>query len=281
VANAATGTDHEPVAIKNPLGSDYGIMRTSLLSGLAVNDLSSGLLNVACRNANLGAPSARLFEVGPVYSSKGEETQLALLIAGAAEPVSWLSNRPRSLNLFDLRGTIEALLPAATLELDQVESSELPLAADVCVKLSGNTIRVGRIGLCSPAVARKIGYDAVMVAELSLKLIEKVASRQTKFQPISPYPAITRDVAMEIDAHVPGKTVDHFFQTYKESLLESFSLFDVFSDPSGKKLDATKKSLAYSLTYRSKDKTLKSEDVDKAHARLLTSLQGKLGVTLR
>lgn len=281
VRTAVAGHERTAVPIKNPLGADYKMMRTTLLAGLAVNELSSGLLNVASRNANLGAPSARLFEIGNVYSTDGEETLVSLLIAGDANDISWMTTKPRSLSVHDLRGVIEALLPNVPMTLEAIDDDHLALAAEVTVSLSGNQTKLGALGRCKPEQARKIGYGGVLVAELKLKTIQKLLAKPAQYQEISPFPAITRDVAMEINATVPNQSVDSFFRTYKEDLLESFALFDVFADPSGEKMDATKKSLAYTITYRSKTKTLESKTVDKAHAKLLKALQEKLGVTFR
>ena len=149
------------------------------------------------------------------------------------------------------------------------------------MQLSGNKALLGRLGQCAPTQSRKIGYGAVLVAELRMKTIEKLLAKPAQYQEISPFPAITRDVAMEIDASVSNQTVNDFFGSYKEELLETFALFDVFADPTGEKLDVSKKSLAYSLTYRSKAKTLESKTVDKAHANVLKALQEKLGVSIR
>ena len=281
VEDAVAGHERTAVAIRNPLGTDYKMMRTTLLSGLAMNELSSGLLNVASRNANLGAPTARLFELGQVYSEQGEETLVSLLIAGNANDVSWMTPRPRDLTVHDLRGVIESLVPGVNLVVKVLEDSKLPLAADLYVNLSGNQALLGRIGQCAPTQSRSIGYGAVLVAELKFKTIEKLRARPAKFTEISPYPAITRDVAMEIDVTVPNQNVSDFFRSYKEDLLESYALFDVFADPSGEKLDPSKKSLAYTLTYRAKNKTLESKTVDKAHTKVLKALQDKLGVSIR
>lgn len=281
VNDGVAGHERTSVPIKNPLGTDYGVLRTTLLSGLAVNELSSGLLNVASRNANLGAPSARVFEVGNVYSDKGEETLISLLIAGNASERTWLTKEPRKLTVHDMRGVVESLLPDVDINMNLVEDQHLPLAAQLSVRMSGNETRLGVLGQCSPTVARKIGYEAVLVAELKLKTVQKLLTQPTKYTDISPYPAITRDVAMEIDGTVPNQSVSQFFQSYKEPLLESFALFDVFADPTGEKLDASKKSLAYTLTYRSQSKTLETKTVDKAHAKVLAALQNKLGVSIR
>lgn len=281
ISGAATGSERAAVTIKNPIGVDYGTLRTSLLSGLAINELSSGLLNVASRNANLGAPTARLFEVGQVYTSKGEGTHVALLMAGNANEIGWMTPRPRALTIHDLRGVIESLIPGVPIRLDVVEDANVALAADMFIRLSGNDTCLGRIAQCTPGEARKIGYGSVMIAELRMRTLKKLLAKPAKFVAISPYPAITRDVAMEVDATVSSQDVSQFFSSYKEDLLENVALFDVFADPTGEKLDASKKSLAYSLTYRAKNKTLESKVVDKAHAKVLTALQQKLGVTIR
>ena len=97
VEGAVAGHERTAVPMKNPIGVDYKMMRTTLLAGLAVNELSSGLLNVASRNANLGAPTARLFEVGRVYSTKGEETLVSMLIAGNANDIGWMTPKPANI----------------------------------------------------------------------------------------------------------------------------------------------------------------------------------------
>lgn len=281
IDGSVTGANRQPVPIKNPLGSDYKMMRTSLLSGLAVNELASGLLNVARRNANLGAASVRVFELGTVYTTEGEEPVLSLLVAGDANDVSWMTPRPKPLSIHDMRGLIQALLPQIPLRLDVVESEQLPLCADLLVRISGNETRMGQFGQCPPSLAREIGYGAVSVAELRVSVLQKMLGQAARYEAISPYPAITRDVAMELAQDVANQRVSDFFRGYKEDLIESYSLFDLFSDPTGEKLDASKKSLAYTITYRAKNKTLESKVVDKAHAKLLKALQTQLGVTIR
>ena len=280
IADSIAMEQSDAVAIKNPLGSDYGILRTSLLSGLAGNELSSGLLNVARRNANLGAATGRLFEAGTVYSRDGERQMLALLMAGKAAETSWLEPKPESLTVHDLRGVIEALLPGQRVDLEIIDSDRLALAARIYAEDSNQRTLLGHFGQCSADVSREIGYDAVLVAEVSQTALSQAMGKKV-YQPMSPYPAISRDVAMEIAAKTPCATVDGFFRNYKEPLLEGFGLFDVFADPTGEKLDKSKKSLAYSLTYRSHEKTLKASTVDKAHSKLLQALQDTLGVTLR
>lgn len=280
IENALAG-DGAALPIKNPLGTDYKMMRTTLLAGLATHELSSGLLNVASRNANLGAATVRIFEIGQVYAQDKEDTVLSLLVAGSADDLSWMTASPRPLSIHDLRGVIESLLPRTPIRMEVVKVPQLPIGADLFVKASGQELHLGRLGQVAPEQCRKIGYSNVLVAELRLATICELQAKPSKYQEVSPYPAVTRDVAMEVDAEVSNQAVGDFFRKCNEQLLESYVLFDVFTDPTGKKLSASKKSLAYSLTYRSKKGTLESAAVDKAHAKVLTSLQSTLNAKIR
>jgi len=157
----------------------------------------------------------------------------------------------------------------------------LALAGDLFVNLNGEDALLGRFGQCVPSLSRRIGFGAVIVAELQMATLQQLHAKPTQYREISPYPSITRDVAVEVAVDMTNQAVCNFFRTYEEELIESFSLFDVFADPSGQKLAAEKKSLAYTVTYRAKHKTLQSKDVDKAHAKLLKALEEQLGVAIR
>jgi phenylalanyl-tRNA synthetase beta chain len=88
-------------------------------------------------------------------------------------------------------------------------------------------------------------------------------------------------VAIEAPADLPGQAISDFFRSSGEPLLESFRLFDLFVDPSGQKLASDRKSLAWSLTYRSATETLATAQVDEAHRRLLDRLKTALPITFR
>ena len=88
-------------------------------------------------------------------------------------------------------------------------------------------------------------------------------------------------MAIETAADLPAGDIDSFFAQQKEPLLVEASLFDVFMDPTGEKLPTDRRSVAYKLIYRDSEATLKAEQVDKAHTRILEALQAKLSVTIR
>ena len=120
-----------------------------------------------------------------------------------------------------------------------------------------------------------------MVAEINLKKLAAAASTELKYEELPKFPGSSRDVAMLVSADLAAGKVADFFANHEEPLLESVELFDVFQDPSGEKLPADKKSLAYSISYRSGDRTLEAAEVEAAHSKLLDSLKSGLDVEFR
>ncbi len=92
---------------------------------------------------------------------------------------------------------------------------------------------------------------------------------------------MTRDVAMEVPADLPHAKVAAFFASQKEPLLITSEVFDVFADPTGQKIAKDRKSIAWTLTYRSPEKTLETAEVDAAHQRILAALEKTLPAMVR
>jgi phenylalanyl-tRNA synthetase beta chain len=92
---------------------------------------------------------------------------------------------------------------------------------------------------------------------------------------------MTRDVAMEVPADLPHAKVATFFASQKEPLFIASEVFDVFTDPTGQKIPSDRKSIAWTLTYRSPEKTLETAEVDAAHQRILVALEKALPATVR
>ena len=114
------------------------------------------------------------------------------------------------------------------------------------------------------------------VAEIDLAKAIKPSLSAEPVTDLPKFPAITRDIALEVPSDMENAEVANFFNKQNDVLLVGFKMFDLFADPTGEKLPVDRKSVAYTLTYRSNDRTLKSEEVDKAHAKVLAALP-KLG----
>lgn len=254
------------VALKNPLSEDHTALRPSLVPGL----LASAALNI-----RQGAERLRLFELGRVFlklpnGHSREEERLAILLSGPESPSSWHAREPRSADGFDLRGLIEALPGVATLDTKRLtDNAAFLLHSELRV---GNRV-LGWIAQLHPARARQIdARHPVYVAELLLSALRQGSAGPAKFEDLPRYPAVTRDVALELPAEVTHSKVAAFFAGLKEPLLVDARLFDVFTDPAGVKLAADRKSVAWSLTYRAPDRTLETSEVESAHARILAAL---------
>ncbi|HYF36458.1 MAG TPA: phenylalanine--tRNA ligase subunit beta [Prosthecobacter sp.] len=262
-------------ALKNPLSEDHTTLRPSIVPGL----IASAALNI-----RQGAARLRLFELGRVFlklpnGQTREEERLAILLSGPVSPASWHAREPRAADFSDLRGLVESLPGAGTLEARRLaDTGTFLLHSDL---RSGNRV-LGWIAQLHPARARQIdARHPVYVAELLLSALRQGSAGPAKFTDLPRFPAITRDVAMELPADLPHAKVSAFFTGIKEPLLIKADLFDVFSDPTGTKLPKDRKSVAWTLTYRALDKTLETAEVDAAHARILAAVEKALPTTIR
>ncbi|MBU6302050.1 MAG: phenylalanine--tRNA ligase subunit beta [Verrucomicrobia bacterium] len=263
-----------PLRVKNPMTEPHTFLRPGL---------TPSLLRIAEHNVRMGTSDLRLFEIGTVFaaSPKGQPIELqhlALVATGRLEPPSWRASKPDLFDFAALRGLLEQLCPGQAIDLLPIEDPRLLLAAEI--KVGGG--KVGLAGCLLPATARSLDLDQpVLVAEIGIKKLMAALGSPSLFHPLPRFPAITRDVAIEAPADLPGQAISDFFQSSGEPLLESFRLFDLFVDPTGTRLAADRKSLAWSLTYRSATETLAAPQVDAAHGRLLDRLKAALPITFR
>ncbi len=269
----------DPAAIsaplKNPLSEDHTTLRPSLVPGL----IASAALNI-----RQGASRLRLFELGRVFlklpnGQVREEERLSILLSGPVSPSSFHAKDPQAADVSDLRGIVEAL-PGVT-------NLDTKAAKDNATFLLHNELRVGNrvlgwIAQLHPARARQIdARHPVYVVELLLSALRQGSTGPAKFTDLPRFPAMSRDVAMEVPADLANAKVKAFFTGVKEPLFIKAELFDVFADPAGVKLPADRKSVAWTLTYRSPEKTLETAEVDATHARILAALQKALPATIR
>jgi phenylalanyl-tRNA synthetase beta chain len=208
-----------------------------------------------------------------------EEERLALLVSGPNAPMGWTDADPRAADVFDLRGIIESLPGLGGIEIKRIADNDTFLLNSEI--RSGNRV-LGWIAQIHPARARLIdARHPVYVAELLLSALRQGSAGHAKFEDLPKFPSITRDVAMEAPADLPAQKVAAYFSGLKEPLLISTQVFDVFADATGTRLPAERKSLAYSLTYRSAERTLETAEIDQAHARILAGLEKAVPVTIR
>jgi len=252
------------IELRNPLSEDAVALRPSILAGL---------LPVLDRNVRAGAERMAIFEIGRTFipPSGKEERHLGVLLWGnVAGAANWRSVSNRSLDLFDLKGALECVVP--NLSFRPGKFPDLALPVDV---FSGDRM-IGFGGQLSSANATASG--PVFVAELHADLILVPDEPRKKFREIEKFPAVTRDIAMIMPEEISHEKIWRAIHEPREALLESVELFDVFS---GGELGAARKSLAYRLTYRERSRTLTNEEVNAAHAKIRERLRRDLGAELR
>src|SRR6184192_4237579 len=264
ISRGATDFGEKAVSLRNPLTEDHVALRPSLIAGL---------LGVLEGNIRAGAESVSIFEIGRAFipPSGKEERHLALLLWGnVAGASNWRSQAKRSLDLFDLKGALECVVP--NLSFRRGKFPDLAVAVEVC---SGHQL----VGLGGQLLAGKSGAPgSVLVAELHADLLLATGESARKFRELDRYPAIRRDIAMLVPDEISQEKILRTIGEPREPLLESIELFDLFS---GGEIGAGRKSLAYRLTYRDRSRTLTSEEVNAAHAKIRERLRRDLGAELR
>jgi len=255
------------IELRNPLSEDAVALRPSILAGL---------LAVLDRNLRAGAERVAVFEIGRTFIPPAgkEERHLGILLWGnVASAPDWRSQTNRRLDLFDLKGALECVVP--NLSFRPGKFRDLALSVDI---YSGDRM-IGFGGeLSSP---KSSAPGPVFVAELHADLLLKPDEVSKRFCGLEKFPTVTRDIAMIVPEKLTHAEILRAIQERAEPLLESVQLFDLFEMREGAAPIASAKSLAYRLTYRAKNRTLTNEEVTAAHTKIRERLKRELGVTLR
>ncbi len=267
--------DGDIIRVKLPLSEDHAVMRPSIVPGLIAS---------AARNVRQQAKSLRFFEMGRVFRNAGggkakdqESETLAVLLSGSAQPTGW-SQTDRSADLYDLRGVLSALLGDRKITFAPKDRPGFVLASDI--KLDDQNI--GVFARLTPARERELDFTTpVFVAELDLGKLRKLLNGISHVEDLPQFPGSSRDAAMELPLTTPNAQIEAVIAKLAEPLLVSSECFDVFTDPTGQKIAADSKSVAYRFQYREPTRTLKTEEIDAAHQKVLETLTKGLGVKFR
>ncbi len=270
VSPASVWSEAEAIKLKNPLGEDQSFLRSSLIPGL---------LAAVERNLRYGAASVALFEIGRTFHARGREESptLAIALTGQSRSSSWRDGTAKAFDWWNLKGIIAALVPVE-LEWKKADAQgDLALVSTV----SANGKALGLIGQLSPAAARKLdARESVLVAEIDLSVLQSIPASPV-YREIPKYPATTRDIAIVVPSTLPYGEIEKTLLAVREPLLMDIEPFDVFSDETGVKLAADRKSVAISLTFRAPERTLNSDEVTASVGRLRDKLKADLGAEFR
>jgi phenylalanyl-tRNA synthetase beta chain len=267
----------QPVNILNPLTEDQSVMRTSLVPSL----LETVARNLAYQNQDL-----RLFELRPVFLPQREDVlpmekwRLCAVMCGRRAPEGW-GNNDEKVDFYDLKGIAEEILELFNVEKVVWDGSvgEPFLHPGKSCTLKKKQGVLGTLGEVHPRVLGNYEIDQpVYLLDLDFDQLLEAAGGQYAFKSLSRFPQVSRDSAFLIDEDVPFSDVHEVLNKSCGKLVEDFILFDVYR---GKGVPEGKKSLAIRVRYRSDDRTLKDEEIQKAHDKIVKTLVSRLGAEIR
>ena len=272
------------VSLVNPLSSDLGVMRQTLLFG--------GLESIAY-NRNRKHADLRFYEFGNCYHFNAEnkrtdeilaeyteETRIGLWICGKRTHKNWATAEEPS-SVFELKAHLENILKRLGADRNQILFE--PLRNDLYS--TGMTIRtakqtIGSFGIVSPKITHLFDIDtAVYFAEMNWDaLMKETEKHKVQFAEISRFPAVSRDMALLIDKEITFAQIEKIALKSEKKLLKEVTLFDVYE---GKNLPEGKKSYAVNFLLQDKEKTLNDKQIDAVMQKIRQNLEKELGAQLR
>lgn len=265
--------DATPLLLANPISADMAAMRASLWPGL---------VKAVLHNLNRQQTRVRLFESGLRFVGQlpelKQEAMLAGVITGNRLPESWSHGR-ESVDFYDLKGDVEALLGAAgnAGAFRFVPAEHPALHPGQCARIEREGRTVGYLGAIHPQLAGELGIEQPLFL-FELLLAELDEGRLPSFRELSRFPEVRRDLALVVDRDTPAEDILGCIREKAGDYLTDLKLFDVYQ---GKGIDPARKSLAVGLTWQHPSRTLNDDEVSAAIQTILTSLGDRFNATLR
>ncbi|HPY39551.1 MAG TPA: phenylalanine--tRNA ligase subunit beta, partial [Thiolinea sp.] len=263
---------HESIVLANPISAELSHMRSTVWSGL---------LRAVEYNLNRQQTRVRLFEVGPVFSKTEagiqQQDKIAGIITGLVFPEQW-SQANRAVDFYDIKGDVEAILAQASAQRFYfVPVAHPALHPGQSAEIATDKEVVGWVGALHPALEAKLGFGQnVFLFELDLKALQ--SRSLPKYQAVSKFPMIRRDLALVVDRSVLAIAFDQAIAKVAPPSLIRWEVFDVYT---GKGIAEHQKSVAISLILQEPSRTLEDSEITRIVGEVMASLQEKTGATLR
>lgn len=280
-------TDFDPkntVTLINPLSSELGVLRQSLLFGG---------FEVISYNINRRISDLKLYEFGNVYQideslrdnpnpliKYREEQHLGIFVSGMKTPENWNSAQ-KSVDFYDLKGVVESILKRLGIDRKKIKLNEQQSAnAEYGLEYAIHNKSLARISKASASLLRSFDikqdvYFALLNWELAVKLIP---SKDVSYKAVPKYPSVRRDLALLVDQDVKFGDLKELVLRTERKILNEVGLFDIYE---GNKIPEGKKSYALSFTLLDESQTLTDKEIDKTMSRIQMALEKEFGATLR
>ena len=278
-------TEDTTVKVMNPLSSDLGVMRQTLLFG--------GLESI-CRNVNHKMPNLRFFEFGNCYhfspeknndedpiKAYTEEMHLGMWLTGKRVEGSWAHADEQS-NFYELKAYVMNIFTRLGVNPGIVvaEKSDNNVFGKALALKARSGKLLCEMGTVSHKLLKKMDIDQdVFYADINWNnIMRAIKKNETLYHDISKFPSVSRDLALLIDKSVEFEQIEQIARQTEKKLLKSVELFDVYE---GKNLPEGKKSYAVNFILQDETKTLNDKQIEAIMTKLINNLKQKLGAELR
>ena len=267
-ATQYTLEDHHKVRLLMPMTETHSTLRQSLIPGL----LNTVQYNVARKQKDL-----KLLEIGRVFFGSGDDNiqpketvYLSAALTGEERSTKWLKESS-TLDFFAAKGYLEVVFERLGLEekVTYKKSTLEGMHPGRFAEVYLGEKRIGFIGEVHPQVADKLGLNTTYVFEINLDEVISEGKVKPKYEEVTKYPEITRDIAMLVDVKDEYQNIYNVVESVNSKLITKVELFDLYV---GAELLVGKKSLALTITYSDKQKTLTDEEVTAVHDKVLSAL---------
>ena len=262
-----------PLRVANPMSREFEYARTTL---------RGSILQTLTKHIRVsGGRLVTVFEAGRVYlrndNDLPHEVETVCAALSGRKPDRWGQPTGKPADFFEAKAHLEHVLADLRVAGEYREAVEHPFLSGRTAEVAINGRRVGLVGELHPQVAAsfEIKQDVAMF-ELDLEALSPHVPGTIHYEPVSPYPSVEEDLAIIVDEEVPADRAMSVIES--SNLVRSVSIFDVYTGPPVPK---GKKSLAFSISFQSGDRTLTDEDVAKERKRIVERLGRELGATLR
>lgn len=259
----------EPIRLLMPMTEERSVMRQSLIPSL---------INTVVYNKSRQINDLSFFEIGKVYTSSSEVLHLAGAFNGLFTSSKW-QGKKNPVDFYLVKGILDLLFAKLNLSVKYEAYTALSnMHPGRTAKITVNDKMIGFVGELHPRYAHEHSCDNTYVFELNLDEIYNLISREFKYQSICKFPAVSRDLAIVVNKNVTCQQICDVIRMTSKKYLTNLEVFDLYE---GENVGKDLKSLAISLTFEDKEKTLETSDVDKIIHSILNRLDALLDAHLR
>ena len=258
------------ITIKNPLSEEYKLMRPSTIPSM---------MQILANNANKKNPEVKLFDISRNYKNINGEVEKGEV--PLQENILTIGMYGNDIDFYILKGIVENILEATYINRYDIEKEKNNNSYHPgrCANMTVGRDIIATLGEVHPIVLSNYDIEKrVYLAEINITKLEKYSRNNKKYVEVPKFPAVERDLAIIVDEKIEVGQIEKIIIKKAKKLLEEAKLFDIYRD---EKIGKDKKSVAYSLTFRDKDKTLSDEEVNIAMENIISELEKVVGAELR